>query len=264
MKKIALTVVLIGFATASVLAQTVAPPTDNTPVQTEPLSTLRMGLSAAPLISWFSPEGEGNSIEGDGVRFAIKYGLHMDFRLSGNENYFFSTGLFMVNTGGSLIHDNAVRPTEGADLVRTRRSVDYRINYLTVPLTFKLMTNEVGYIKYFARVGFDAGLTVHSRFDSEDRPLANSSTTFTRENANGSDLTRWYRFGLHIEAGLEYNLGANSNIAISLEWNNGLNNVFSRDNRLPTGTDANNNVALNGERATAAINFLALNLGIYF
>lgn len=256
MKKTALFGVLVG----CVLAISPA----HAQEEKQELNSLRMGLSVAPILSWFSPEGEGNSIVADGSRFAIKYGLHMDFRLTGNENYYFSTGLFMVNAGGSLSHDNAIRAVEGGPLVRSRRDVDWRINYLTIPLTFKLMTNEIGYNRYFARVGFDAGVAVNSRFDSSDRLLSNPSAVFSRENADGSSLTRFYRFGLHIEAGMEYNIGANTNLVISLEWNNGLNNTFSRDNRLPTGTDEAANVQLSGERATAAINILALNLGIYF
>lgn len=262
MKKIA----LIGL-TFCLLASTASAQngTETTYVQPTQSSTLRMGLSAGPLFSWFSPEGEGNSIEGNGTRFALKYGLYMDFRLDGNENYFFSTGLFMINTGGSLSHDNAIGvPTSNDPLMRSRREVDYRINYLTVPFNFKLMTNEIGYNRYFARVGFDASLAVHSRFDSSDRLLSDPGLTFERENANSSDFTRFYRFGLHIEAGIEYNIGGNANLMVSLEWNNGLNNVFNSSKRLPTGTDAADNVQLNGERAIAAINFLALNLGVYF
>lgn len=262
MKNIALTGFAMCFIALGLQAQTES---ETSYVQPTQSSTLRMGLAAAPVFSWFSPEGEGNSIESNGSRFAVKYGLYMDFRLDGNENYFFSTGLFMVNAGGSLSHDHAINaPTASDPLMRSRREVDYRINYLTVPITFKLMTNEIGYNRYFARVGFDASLTVHSRFDSSDRLLSDPSLTFTRENANSSDLTRFYRFGLHIEGGMEYNIGGNANLMISLEWNNGLNNIFSRDKRLPSGTDANNDVQLNGERATAAINFLALNLGVYF
>ncbi len=231
--------------------------------QGAPPSSLRMGLSVAPLLSWFSPEGEGNSIASDGSRFAIKYGLHMDFRLSGNENYYFSTGLFMVNQGGSLTHDNAVSEEFNGPLVRSRREVDWRINYLTIPLTFKLMTNEIGYNRYFARVGFDAGLAVSSRFDSADRLLSNPNTILSRDNADGSSLTRFYRFGLHLEAGMEYNIGANTNIVVSLEWNNGISNTFARSTRMP-GVDQAGNVDFIGERMRAGTNFLALNLGLYF
>jgi hypothetical protein len=264
MKNLPLTGLAILFLATTAFGQS---DTNSNVASTTSGGKLRMGLSAAPVFSWFSPEGEGNAIEANGSRFSIKYGLYMDFKLSGNENYFFSTGLFMINSGGSLSQNNAVQlPNAGSSdpLYLTRREVDYRINYLTIPLNFKLMTNEIGYNRYFARVGFDASLAVSSRFDSEDILLSDPGSPLSRDNADSGDLTRFYRFGLHVEGGLEYNIGGNANLMVSLEWNNGLNNVFSKDNRLPTGTDADNNVQLNGERATATINFLTLNLGVYF
>jgi len=237
----------------------------NIPAATsQEFGNVRFALSAAPVLSWFSPDGERGTVETDGPRFSIKYGLHMDFKIGGNDNYWFSSGLFMVNTGGSLSHDWAINREGSSDLLRTRREVDYRLNYITVPLNFKLMTNEVGYSRYFARVGFDFGVAVNSRFDTRDVAVEIAGTsTFERENASAEDFTRFYRTALHIEAGMEYNIGGNTNLMISLEWNNGLNNVFTRDNRLPT-TNESIGTQLNGPRIESVINYLALNLGIYF
>ena len=225
-------------------------------------SRLRMAISAAPVLSWFTPNGEPKDIEGDGSRFSIKYGLHMDFQIGNNANYWFSTGLFMINTGGSLVFPYANRRNQDDNLELVRRNVDYRLNYLTIPLNFKLMTNEIGYNRYFARVGFDLGLAVSSRFDSNDTFLGTPAATVSRDNASSEDLTRFYRTALHIEAGMEYNIGGNANIMVSLEWNNGLNNVFTQDKRAPV-VDGND-VFLNGPRLESVINYLALNLGVYF
>ncbi len=233
-------------------------------VAEQSFGNLRMAISAAPVVSWFAPDGEANRVQGDGARFSIKYGLHMDFKIGGNDNYFLSTGLFMVNTGGTLDRDAAASRLDGDQflLELTRRNVDYRINYLTIPLNFKLMTNEVGYNRYFARVGFDLGLAVNSRFDSEDA-FSNPAATVSRENASGEDFTRFYRTALHIEGGFEYNIGGNTNLMVSLEWNNGLNNVFTRDKRFPTVSEEAG-VRETGDRVQSVINYIALNLGVYF
>ncbi len=223
-----------------------------------------MALAGGSIFSWFTPDGEPGALDGDGIRFNIKYGLHIDFMMGSNENYFFSTGLFMANTGGSLLHDFAERRTDDANLEVVRRSVDYRINYLNIPLNFKLMTNEVGYSRYFARVGFDLGLAVNSRYDSRDRLKADlTDIVRERENADSGDFTRFWRAALHIEAGMEYNIGGNTNLFASLEWNNGLNNVFTNQYRRPT-VNEQDGVRINGDRHHAVINYVAVNVGIYF
>ncbi|MCA1751218.1 MAG: outer membrane beta-barrel protein [Cryomorphaceae bacterium] len=262
MKKIAITGALICMAAGLSFAQ------DATTTSTSD-SKLRMAISAAPVFSWFTPDGEPNAIEGDGSRFSIKYGLHMDFQMGNNANYWVSTGLFMVNTGGSLVHPYANRRSEQGNLQEVRRNVDYRLNYLVIPINFKLMTNEIGYNRYFARVGFDLGLAVNSRFDSDDSFVLPPAATVSRENASSEDLTRFYRAALHIEAGMEYNIGGSTNIMVSLEWNNGLNNVFTKEKRAPVPIPQENggesaNVSLTGDRLESVINYVAINLGIYF
>lgn len=251
MKKPLLLFALLAIVAQSARAQD-APSADVGP-------KLRMAISGSASLGWFSPDGNPNEVTGDGVRFAGNYGLRMDFRLGSNPNYYFSTGLFMFQTGGTLAHAFTATPPGATAPVISQRVTDFRLNYVVVPVTFLLRTNEIGYNRYFARAGFDLGVNVKANGDVKDKIDA---TTISKEKESMSDYTSLFRTALHLEAGMEYNFTGNTSLAVSLEWNNGLNNVFNKDYRLPVQTA--NGPRLTGSRIRSITNVIALNVALYF
>jgi len=262
MKKIALLIASISLCLTTVKAQEM----EETPVQQES-QKLRMGLSVSPLLSWFSTDGDAGQVTTNGTRFNIKYGLHIDTRLGSNPNYYFSTGLFVLNTGGTLTHDYFREIPGTGNLQATERTASYRFNYVNVPITMMLRTNEIGYLTYFARVGFDAGFNIKATADFEDEF---NGEVISIEDEDASDFAGLFRAGLHIEGGFEYNFSGNSRFVISLEWNNGLNNIFDSDYKLPvldgSGdlTFDDNNEVITERRVKGSNNNIMLNLGVYF
>lgn len=250
MKKLALSIlclsIILSFSAQTSFAQ-------DTPTGSKIPPKFRMGLSASPVFSWYNPNADESFAEPDGPRFNIKYGLHMDFRLGQSMNYYFSTGLFVLNTGGSITH-----PFYGEDGGVGTQTFDHRANYLNIPLTMMMRTNEIGYMTYFARVGFDAGLNINTSYD---RTVNIGSTTNKEEVVDGPDYSNLFRAGLHIEGGLEYNLTGNTNLFFSVEWNNGLNNVFTKDYRVRRNMVETQE---DGRRIKANNNAIILNVGIYF
>ena len=248
MKNIFLSAILLFTTSLVSLAQDTTLADPPSPAQiNNPNPFLRMGLSFSPLLSFFSPDGSADVIYGDGARFTIKYGLHVDFRLSANPNYYFSTGLFLLNTGGKMVHPHN-QTVEGIPL---ERNGTYRLNYINVPATFMLRTNEIGYIRYFGRVGVDLGLNIRASADTQDFETDGGSRI--EDEVDFSDNVNLFRGALHLEAGFEYNVGGTTNLFLSAEWNNGLNNVFHKDYQY-----------YNGSRVKAVSNFVSLNAGVYF
>mgnify|MGYP001067163386 CR=1 FL=1 len=261
MKKIALIIVISAICSSEVISQG----TPDEPVR-QTSQKLRMGLSLSPLISWFSAEGDAGRVATDGVRFNIKYGLHIDTRLGSNPNYYFSTGLFVLNTGGKITHEYFREIPGTGNIQLTDRTASYRFNYVNIPLTMMLRTNEIGYITYFARVGFDAGFNIKATADFEDNF---DGEVITIEDEDASEFAGLFRAGLHIEGGIEYNFSGSSRFMLSIEWNNGLNNIFDDDYRLPV-LDQNGDLQIvDGEVKTdrkvkGSSNAVMVNLGIYF
>lgn len=246
MKKISLLIGLIVLTASVVRAQ----PSETTPEGLTKNPKFRMGLSVSSVVSWLNPDGDDSFVDPDGVRFNIGYGLHTDFGLGTNQNYYFSTGIFVLNTGGRLKYTYR-DPANGQDYART---IDYRMNYINIPLTMMLRTNEIGYSVYFARVGVDNGIKIKSAYNSKD---VGPSGTFAKDDANSPDYSMLYRAALHIEGGVEFNVTGTTNIFVSLTWNNGLNNVFSSDAKA-----VNKDLSLKGIKGNS--NALMLTLGAYF
>ncbi len=250
MKNLYLSLILLASTAISAYGQDPdVPPAPSQAQLNQPNPALRMGLSFTPLLGFFTSQSDVDRVNSDGARFTIKYGLHVDARLSANPNYYFSTGIFLLNTGGTLNHP--LIKEDGMVI----RNADYKLNYVNIPIAFLLRTNEIGYIRYFGRVGFDTGFNIRSVADVRDvsTDLPNLGTTFAKDELDISDDINLIRIGLHIEAGLEYNVGGSTNMFLSLEWNNGLNNVFNSDYKYDDSS-----------RLKAVTNYIALNAGVYF
>jgi hypothetical protein len=263
MKKIALFILAICLYSSGI-SQDATGTTETNP-------KFRLGLSFAPVVSWFATSGDAGLVEPDGTRFNIAFGLNTDFRIGENSQYYFSTGLFLLNTGGSLTHDYFVE--ENGEFSLTERTSDFRINYVNIPVTIMLRTQEIGYTRYFARVGFDAGVSTKSTYDYEDTRISDGAT-FPQEDENSSDLTGLFRIGLHVEAGFEYNVGGSTNLFVTAAYNHGLNNVFTDDYELPTGErigetdrlaiDPNSGEPFVDREVKASTNLFTVTVGAYF
>ncbi len=264
MKKIAAIAFLALFGMGYSFGQdtTYTPPPTPAVASTDSPS-LRMGLSVSPVFSWFGIEDGIDFAASDGTRFNVQYGLHIDKRLGGNPNYYLSTGVFVTNMGGSMRYTQAVLDDDdnGSSEYQIQEVVsDFRFNYISVPVNLMLRTNEIGYMTYFARVGFDAGFNIEA---NHDYTITGSNETF--ENEDASELVDLFRAGLHVEGGMEYNFSGNTRLMVGIEWNNGLNNVFNkdfnvvRDNNIEDPTTEPDTKKVKGQ-----LNAIKLNVGIYF
>ncbi len=260
MKKIAALALLALFGIESSIGQDATPTTPPTPATTSSNSpSLRMGISVSPVFSWFGVEDGIDFAVSDGTRFNVQYGLHIDKRLGGNPNYFLSTGVFVTNMGGSMRYSMAVQQDNGNYTIQEYTS-DFRFNYISVPVNLMLRTNEIGYMTYFARVGFDAGFNIKA---NHDYTITGSNETF--ENEDASDFVDLFRAGLHVEGGMEYNFSGNTRLMVGIEWNNGLNNIFNDDfDVVRSNINEDPSTAPDTKKVKAQLNAIKLNVGVYF
>ncbi|MFT6353264.1 MAG: hypothetical protein ACI83L_000875 [Cryomorphaceae bacterium] len=244
-------------------------PAPAAPPQTDQGQKVRLGLSFSPVISWFNASGDAGAVESDGTRFNIAFGLNTDFRIAKNNNYFFSTGIFLLNTGGTINHKYFAQDDNSSDYFLTKRSADFRINYVNIPLTVLLRTNEIGYMRYFGRVGFDASFNTSSTFDYRDVDAVSEAVIESVEDDDASDITSLFRFGLRIEGGFEYSIGGTTNLYFSAAYNNGLSNVFSDDYKRAK-LDGAGQLLLSDDgtpqtdKVKAATNLFTITAGVYF
>jgi hypothetical protein len=175
----------------------------------------RLGLTASPVVSWFSIDG--SDVESDGPRLGFQYGLLVEPTIGSVERYAFSTGL-VVNMVGGFIN--------GSDSLLGDLSSTLRVQYLEIPLTAKLRTNEINYISYYGLLGITPGLNIKARYDLKD---ANGDYLLEDENLRDSDLQDKYKlFNLSLTLGIgaEYSLTETTTLTGGITFQNGFVNVY--------------------------------------
>lgn len=203
---------------------------------------IRVGLTASPLVSWMS--SQDNILDGAGTGFGFTYGLLFDFAFG--DNYAISTGLDVLHTNTSLTYlDSATKfNTFGDEIYFAATQVDYHLQYIEIPLAFKLKTNEIGYITYFGQFGLDAAINIRSRGDFSTPANINDKT---KENI-GKDMTP-ANVGLLVGAGLEYNLSGKTSLMGGLQYSGGFLDVTDNPSDY---------------KSKATLSYLRLLIGIYF
>ncbi|MBP9883905.1 MAG: PorT family protein [Chitinophagales bacterium] len=204
---------------------------------------VRFGLTVSPQISWMS-SGD-NGLEGNGSYVGFNYGLLVDVLIP--TNYAFATGLLISYDGGKLTYTDSTQfNTFPGVTYPGGTSVDYRIQYLEIPLSMKLRTNQIGYITYFGQFGLQGGIELRSRADIE---YLNSGINQTQSKVTfGKDVTPG-NFGLLIGGGLEYELSGNTALLLALQFNNGFIDVTDNPKDYKT---------------SSTLSHFRLQLGVYF
>ena len=202
---------------------------------------LRFGLTASPQITWMSASDKG--LKSNGSYIGYEYGLLMDVIIKGN--YSFGTGLLFNGSGGKLIYvDSSSFNTYPDSVFTPGMNVDYRLQYITIPLTLKLHTNQIGYITYYGQFGFRPGINIRSRADISyptDRPL-DTKVDF------GADVGP-FDFGLLVGGGFDYAIAGNTAIHVGLQYYNGFIDVTDNPNNYKT---------------KSTLSGLKLELGVFF
>lgn len=191
----------------------------------------RFGIHGSPSISWL--KSETKAYESNGTRIGFGYGLITEFSLA--DNYSFCTGLESVYSGGKL---------RSIDTLGTTTNTTYRSQYLEIPVSLKMKTNEINYITYFAKFGGGINMRLNSFADYNIKDNKGDVLTINDQDIK-KDISL-FRIAFHIGVGIEYSLGGTTSVLVGLNFNNGLTDIF-KDKELK------------GKN-----NFINLNLGVLF
>jgi hypothetical protein len=181
---------------------------------------LRLGVHLDPIISWFSTKSE--RIEKDGTKLGVSGGLIVEkyFR----PNYGLTSGLSVTSLGGNILYKDTVEIISGTSTpvrIKGGSTVGYTMNYLTIPIALKLKTNEIGYLTYYAQLGFTMQINISTKATSTGSQLSKDNVP---KEINSLNLG--YFFG----GGFEYNLSGNTRILAGLFYNSNFIDVLSNNN----------------------------------
>lgn len=170
---------------------------------------VRFGIFADPVFSWFGSNSSQSA--NDGVSTGISYGFN--FHRYFANNYAFSTGINLINSGGKLTHDV---PTEVffnniTAMVEAGEQINYRINYLAVPIGIYMKTNQIGYLTIFSDIGIDPKVVIGAKADIPSADIKKETAV---------EEIGLFNLSYHIMGGVEYSLGGSTALIFGVGFDN--------------------------------------------
>ncbi|WP_241739272.1 porin family protein [Pontibacter beigongshangensis] len=169
---------------------------------------IEIGVQLSPNIAGnrFVAEDAYNFRNSNNLRFGV--GVIADYFFS--QNYAISTGLFYRTKGGKITY------THNSGTVSTSGSDNVSIQYLQLPVTLKLFTNEIapGTILYV-----QVGTALNTKVSAEvnDKKIINNEKMIKRFNIFEIDAL--------LGTGVEFTLGQSTKLLAGVSYHRGLSDI---------------------------------------
>lgn len=191
--------------------------------RSEPYYGFKLGLTAHPTFGFIKTEKSKG--KGEGVSLGFSYGLLGDFNFA--ENYSFSTGFTITTINGKSTEiDTSPLAYDGPAITSERK---YMMQYIEVPLTVKLKTNQIGAVRWYGQFGLSTDFAISRRWDVKQNNVV------IAEDSRSNDNTAFFRAGIIAGGGLEYSLDQKTSLMLGLTLNNGFTNL-TPDKNLQDGS----------------------------
>jgi len=227
--------------TAFAFGQTVAQPSS--------MKKLSFGFKISPNFSWLKVQ-EG-AIENSGMGLGFSYGLTADYRLSPSPNYWASADILISTAPLTLNHTGILKnEVDNNDQSYENAKFNYDVQYIEVPISFKMKTEEIGNLKYTFQVGIAPSFTLSKRLKTSVTPDVYANTpNITSHDPNatqnsiydfdgGANNDKNYiftddintaRMSLVFAAGVEYPVSGNLSLTGGLKFDNGFTDFLKDD-----------------------------------
>lgn len=178
------------------------------------MAQVEIGLMLSPTIAGnrFVAENKYN-LEKESSSLHLGVGIVADYFFA--QNYAFSTGL-LYRGKGSEIKYNYSRDNGSGATVTTAGKDDISLQYIELPVTLKLFTNEVapGTVAYF-QVGGSLNTKVAAKVN--DRKVIDAEKVLKRFNIFELDVL--------LGGGVEYQMGQSTKVFAGLTYHRGLTDI---------------------------------------
>jgi hypothetical protein len=212
-------------------------------------TSFQFGLTANPLITWSKPEA--SEIKKAGVRAGFEFGFMSDINFS--ENYILATGITMSLASSNLDYtDSILMRLHSPDPVRFANTVNatFKMQYINLPVIFKMRTNEIGKFKYYGGLGIVAAFRFKARVDAENdgrQFFDNENFAKSKDQTGGVFHSKVFNLQLHVEAGIEFPFSDKTALVAGVFFRNGFVNIVD-----------------DGDEDKIALHNLGLRVGVLF
>lgn len=177
-----------------------------------------IGLKVSPSVTSLRAESPADhAFTSDGSQFGFGGGLVVDYFFG--ENYAFSTGLLLSGKGGSISYKDVASGTSGQPLAVKQK---FNTQYLEIPLTVKLFTNEIApATRLYFQVGGSLNVPIGTRIN--DGKFYTDPATNTENKA--SDYVYFFDADALAGFGAEYQLAKSTKVFAGISYHRGLVNI---------------------------------------
>ncbi|MCE9538452.1 MAG: PorT family protein [Bacteroidetes bacterium] len=261
------------------------------------LKNFRFGLKFSPSINWYKPDGK--IISAAGPVFGYGGGLVTEFRLA--KVVSIQTGVQVDVDGGRMKYNNGGPNNANANTVsyyylglddeivvydpilanspsHTHYQLNkrtYKVTYITIPLSIKMKTKEIGSLTYYGHIGMNNSFRWKASANDELQVINDATNTLgTNDNKSKIDITKdvsVYAVSLNFGVGSELNFSGTTSLTFGLSYNLGFTNVVKSDsnylgrraNSADYGSNPNSFVESKMPQSIKS-NAVLLNVGVLF
>lgn len=201
------------------------------------MKNLRFGVSVLPALNWYKP-ADLKKYKNEGVVARLGVLLNGEYSFSGN--FAFGFGIGITSAGGKisfldsasyqidddklLAWNSVATATSKQYLLKTR---EYKASYFLLPISLKMRTNEIGYMRYFFEPRFNLGIRKNVRADDDviDITSGSSASVVKQEDLNISDDMAPICMSVTLSGGGEYYLSGSTALVFAIGYQYGLSNT---------------------------------------
>lgn len=188
-----------------------------------------LGLTLSPNVGFSVPR----QLSHESFKSSAHFGYGFIFDANFTQTYAIGTGISVFHTGGVISYfsqDNATI---------NRVELTQRLQYVELPLTFKMRTKEIGYTTYWGQFGVGLGLNVRAEGTAIRTAVALKDSTQGWESVltvstlpgppvdvDLADQTRLFRPALIVGLGLERRFTGTTALALGIRYNVGIRTQY--------------------------------------
>jgi hypothetical protein len=252
---------------------------------------VRFGLKVTPSVNWYKPDGK--FISGNGAVPKFGGGLVLEFRLA--KIISLQSGLQVDFSGGKVKYGNGATPVSpnsnsvsyyynnldetivkyDSSLYKSSSHTHYQLNdrsytvsYVTIPLTLKMKTKEIGSMTYYGQFGVNNSIRWKATA-TDDVQAITATGLGAHETKQKIDVTKdvnIYSASLNIGLGAELNLSGSTSLTFGLNYLSGFTNFVKDDSKYleRRANDGTGKGAFSGQPQKLNSNSIVLLIGVLF
>jgi len=184
-------------------------------------------IKLSPTMGWYNVTVADNfkkTVAGsiDNFSFGLSYGGGIDYMFT--DNYGFSFELRLLNLWGEgFTYSTFAASLQSATTSTVKNTMSE--TYFEIPVNFKMQTNEIGYMKYFALLGLTPSVMTSSYGNKDETAFdlnGNPKVLSSDQEISRVDILRRFNLLYNIGAGADYNLSDNTSLVFGATYTSGI------------------------------------------